>query len=366
MLILPVGLKAQHVSSIVWLTEATEAKVDGLFVGSKTIEFAPKLSPANLKLDRSRLHIKADSAASLLLVFQAILPFLAFSGSNQNSPITLHIQGGTNVSWSPSYEYLDQVLLPSLERFGIEIERKLHYRGWSFGTPEVGEVSLKLIPLRPGHTLKTPNWPLQRGEVSKIDITIIVPQNLLQHMKDALLSEIDKVFKGVEANLFLVEDSKHKARFYTLLVAHTTTGLRFGRDWLYDKKTKDKTEDKLSAEISQRVVNELDKELQKGGVIDRYLQDQLVVFQALAEGKSSIPSSFDALASDRERVDRTDEPFGDGSLHTTTARWVTSELLPKAKWIDKGRVCEGVGYKIPVTETTSKVENTLQNLKINH
>ena len=103
-------------------------------MGSKSFEFKPKLSPA--KLANRNIQIKAESAASSLLVFQSIFPFLLFAGDERGSPITMTIQGGTNVSYSLSYEYLDQVLLPSLERFGINVDRKLESRGWSQGTRE--------------------------------------------------------------------------------------------------------------------------------------------------------------------------------------------------------------------------------------
>jgi len=38
------------------------------------------------------------------------------------------------VNWAPSYEYLDQVLLPMLEQFfsGFSVERKLRTRGCKF------------------------------------------------------------------------------------------------------------------------------------------------------------------------------------------------------------------------------------------
>ena len=345
------GLKAQHVASIEWLAKATKAKVTGLVVGSKTIDFMPLLSPKDL--DDRNIKVQAQSAASLLLVFQAILPFLLFAGDADDSPLTVTIQGGTNVSWSLSFEYLDQVLLPALERFDIKIERHLEFRGWSHGTPQVGSAKFKLVPFAPGRTIKSPNWPLERGTITKIDVSIIVPSDMQSPLRKYLLTEIGRVFPGVEANIFLVEDSKHRARLYTLLVAHTTTGLRFGRDWLYDKTTKNKSVEDLSTEIARKTVNELDKELQRGGVVDEYLQDQLVVFQALAEGKSSIPFSSEAISSGRDRVDRTDEPFGDGSMHTMTARWVTSQLLPQSKWIDKGRICEGIGWKVTIMPPAS-------------
>ena len=55
---------------------------------------------------------------------------------------------------------------------------------------------------------------------------------------------------------------------YALLVAHTSMGLRFGRDWLYDEKSKNKTVDDLSTKIAQKVVDELDVEVRKGGLVD--------------------------------------------------------------------------------------------------
>lgn len=146
---------------------------------------------------------------------------------------------------------------------------------------------------------------------------------------------------------------------YTLLVAHTSTGLRFGRDCLYEKKVKDRSADTLSTEIAQMVTDELDREVRKGALVDEYLQDQMLIYQALAEGKSRIPGSLDE---DRNaRTDNTDKPFGDGSTHTITARWVISQLIPQVKWSDNGRVCEGIGYKVP-EDTIAKLAKNLQNL----
>lgn len=321
----------------------------GCFVGSKTIEFKANLSPESIK--SLNIRVKAESAASILLVFQATLPFFLFAGDEPGSPITLTIQGGSNVSFSLSFEYLDQVLLPALERFGIKVERKLEHRGWSHGTPDIGSVKFTIFPMAIGQSLTEPDWPSERGDITQIDVSLLVPAQMQQPLKEALIFELNLVFPGIEVNFLLVGDSRHKARMYTLLVAHTTSGLRFGRDWLYSGSTKNPDYDKIVAEIARRVVDELDVELRKGGVIDEYLQDQLVVFQALAEGRSSISRTADDGTSDRDLIDQADEPFGDGSLHTTTVRWVASQLLPQVKWISDGRICEGVGWKTSSPDT---------------
>lgn len=337
------GLKAQHTACIKCLVDATQAEVTGCSVGSKSAEFKAKLSPAEL-VNRN-IWIKADSAGSVLLVFQALLPFLLFAADANGSPVTATIQGGTNVSFSLSFEYLDQVLLPALERFGVKVERKLEYRGWSHGTRQIGSVKFKVTPLSPGQSLTAPDWPSERGTITKLDVSMVVPSPLQKPLQETLVFELGLAFPNVEINFLIIEDSKHNARMYTFLVAHTSTGLRFGRDWLYDRRSKNKSWDDLSTEISRKVVDELDAEVRKGGLVDEFLQDQLIVFQALAEGKSCIPGSRDTAKSDQDRVERMDEPFGDGSTHTTTARWVTGQLLPEVKWIDKGRACEGVAWK---------------------
>ena len=62
-----------------------------------------------------------------------------------------------------------------------------------------------------------------------------------------------------------------------------------------------------------------------------------------------------------EIFDRTDEPFGNGSLHTRSAKWVVSQLLPQVKWLDKGRVCEGVGW---TCRPSSPLESSLNDLAL--
>ncbi|KAF7955879.1 hypothetical protein EAE96_004801 [Botrytis aclada] len=346
------GLKAQHVSAIKWLAKITSAETNGCFVGSKTIEFKPN-SLHHYTVDRD-IKIDADSASSILLVLQAILPVVLFANDAAALPIRLSIKGGTNGNFSLSYEYLDQVLLPALERFGIYVERELKVRGWSYGPLKLGHAEFKIHPTPFGQSLKVPTWPTERGSVKEIDISILVLETLQEPLEIALATTIKKRFPGVKINIVLRENTH---RIYTLLVAHTSTGLRFGRDWLYDRKTKDRTPEDISAEIAKKVVEDLDSEFEKGGLVDEYLQDQLVIFQALADGRSTILGH--ELSSDlKSRPDRTDEPFGDGSRHTTTARWVASRMLPQLKWYDNGQTCEGVGWKINANNSTISSDNS--------
>ncbi|KAH8803251.1 RNA 3'-terminal phosphate cyclase domain-containing protein [Xylogone sp. PMI_703] len=339
------GLKAQHVTGISWLVDVSGSEVNGTcFVGSKTLDFTPSPVVPNFDLRNHLGDIKQDSAAaSILLIFQSILPILLFYGQPIN---TVTIQGGTNVSYSLSYEYLEQVLLPGLRTFGIKVESSLISRGWSYGQLQHGAATFSVTRIPPGETIKAPKWPTEQGKVTKIDISIIVPRSLINPLKTALAFELDLVFPEVETEFKIVEDSMHVARVYAMLVARTSNGLRFGYDWLYDKTTKNKPADKLATELSQRLADGLDNELRKGGVVDEYLQDQLLIYQALAEGRTSITGTSDAFDPESSELDDTDEPFGDGSTHAQTVRWVASQLLPGLKWSADGRICEGIGFKV--------------------
>ncbi|KAK4125255.1 EPT/RTPC-like protein [Parathielavia appendiculata] len=366
------GLKSQHVTAIEYLATATDADVSGLFIGSHTLEFHPKLRPSDL--NNRNIKITADSpAASTLLIFQAVFPFLLFAGNDKGEPITLEISGGTNVSYSLSFEYLDQVLLPTLQdAFGITVERKLLSRGWSLGKQQRGKVEFRFKPLKPGETLKLKekdsivyngDGPMPVMEdIEEINISMIVPTEMHEAMTEALVADLGALFPDIEPNFNTIEDSGADSRIYVLLVAKAGM-VRWGRDVLSSmpKKAKGKgaaqTASSLCATISRKIAKELYEEVSTGGVVDEFLQDQLVIFQVLAEGRTSFPrgEAKDSLEQTmanleiddkRLRKEKTDKPFGDGSTHTTTARWVTAELLPNVAWYNKGLICEGIGMQL--------------------
>ena len=75
------------------------------------------------------------------------------------------------------------------------------------------------------------------------------------------------------------------------------------------------------------------------------MQDQLVIFQALAEGRATVDSG-------RERY---------ASLHTKTARWVAEKVLGIA-FEDDG-VCQGMGFE--VGEMSSEKMNSVGDEGLN-
>ena len=295
-------------------------------------------------------------------------PYLLFAANDAGDPIILHIDGGTNVDWSLSYEYFDQILVPTMEeRFGIKIERRLDVRGWSLGPSSRGSIILKIHPVPKGQTLKyTPPKKLtypESYEVASIDVNIITPSNTHSLLQSQLVKDILTFYPDADVQFKVVEDSGSDARWSVLLVAHSVDGIRWGKDVLCSTPRNTKSRDNFVKKLSSTLCQELHNEISLGGQVDEYLQDQVVTLQALCEGYSSLPrreypedSQPEAelagridkltLKGNGIRREKTHKPFGHGSGHTQTARWVVSQLLPKAEFYNKGDFIKGVGFSL--------------------
>ncbi|KAL8826631.1 MAG: hypothetical protein Q9191_003679 [Dirinaria sp. TL-2023a] len=364
------GLKASHLAAVKWLADATNASTDGAAVKSSDLMFSPServhglpgADPLPIGKDlvrrrrgageiqwhdrydgnvlvRKESFIPASTPGSIFLVFQAILPYLLFSApvdlkaskAELHEPVChkLIVEGGTNVSKAPSYEYASQVLLPMLEKVGIPpIKISLDKRGWSHGRAQVGRVNFEITPL--GQALTLPAFSLtNRGSVVRFLVSILAPdEDSRRSISKLATGKILKSYPDAEILFPVDEDSKHPKRLYLHIVAETSGGFRLGRDWMYDRKSAASSPQQKTEQLVEKVMDDLERELAHGGCVDEYMQDQLVVFQALTQGRSEID-----YGKDREV-----------SLHTQTARWVSREILGSD--FDTRGLCEGVGFKV--------------------
>lgn len=327
------GLKAQHLTSMLWLGQASNARISGAGLKSKGITFTPHPLPStHPDILSGHVSISQSTPGSIALVLQAILPYLLFSGAKD--PVQLRITGGTNVSNSPSIDYVEQVLLPMLSLIGIPlVSCTLHSRGWSTGRTSLGSATFSITPLsRPLPAFRLTD----RGPIINVRATIIAPLDTEREFRDNL----DVMFEKRHTRFFgctpdaetsiSFSPSHHEKRFYLLLVATTSTGTKLGRDWLYDYPIRSSTSAQIIPNIVRKVSDDLLLEIAHGGCVDEWMADQLVVYQALSEGASSI---------DHGRK-------GDGkveqSLHARTAVWV-AEQVAGARFDGEGG-SEGVGF----------------------
>ncbi|RPB01902.1 hypothetical protein L873DRAFT_1802730 [Choiromyces venosus 120613-1] len=168
---------------------------------------------------------------------------------------------------------------------------------------------------------------------------MLLPAGELPALKEALIERLNEARLAEEIEIAVEEDSGHNKRRYLLLVAQTSNGYILGRDVLYslrEHRLRMKDSD-IKEYMIATVVNDLTSEINFGGCVDRYMQDKLVIYQALSAGRS-----FVNAGSGRKHAE--------GSLHTKTARWVMESLAGVKFGGEAKEEVVGVGLKAGTLE----------------
>lgn len=114
------GLMAQHLAATLAVRDTCGARCVGAALGSQTLEFHPgPVRPGRFKSE-------VGTAGATTLVAQAALPPLR----SADGPSELAVVGGTHVAWSPPFEHLSEVLLPTLRLMGWRAEAQLVEHGF--------------------------------------------------------------------------------------------------------------------------------------------------------------------------------------------------------------------------------------------
>ena len=307
----------------------------------------------------------------------------------------IRLKGGTNVPKSPSSEYMQQVFFPSCERIGLpKVDVNVIGRGWTTGAPEIGEVEICVShpkPIRTETTASrraTSNDGTERAErlpssfqlqpftftrparftIKSISMTTLTGSSQMQSLLQTRLRELLRSVPAFSSQglPILVNPSSTSAsgderRLYVLLTATTSEGFILGRDYLSPgRKISDEADRRRTVdEAVNHVVRDLRKEVERGGCVDEFAEDQLVIFQALAEGASRLDNgSSSGLGGQEGKAGEVET----GSLHTRTVRWVCSEMLGTV--FDGVGGCEGRALREREEEDVEGIRRGLANLDV--
>lgn len=125
------GLAPQHLVAVQAAVAISNAEVQGAERGSTSLRFRPE------RVRPGRYEFSTGTAGSVSLVFHSIFPALA--QADARSQIT--IRGGTHVPWSPPFEHLSYVFLPTVRAVGLRADVTLAKCGYyPRGGGEIGAV----------------------------------------------------------------------------------------------------------------------------------------------------------------------------------------------------------------------------------
>ncbi|OSX64634.1 hypothetical protein POSPLADRAFT_1136578 [Postia placenta MAD-698-R-SB12] len=317
------GLRPQHAAGLRLVSELCSGNLIGSELGSTKMEFYP----GHIRLSE---HYVADpqTAGSVTLLLQVSLPCLLFAPPARTYvPTHLTLRGGTNALQAPQIDYTLNVFLPFLRRH-LALSPALHIAKRGFYPKGGGEVHVSVTP----RTDPLPPVTLtERGPVTAVNGRAYVaglPAHLAASMRDGAAAVL--VAAGVSAKVIHIETVREKPSEAVgsgsgiVLWVETQGGCILGGSAVGSKG-------KHPAAVGQEAAEELARNLRHGGCVDEYMQDQMIIFLALAQGRSRVRT-------------------GPITLHTKTAIWV-AEHLTNAKFeireeTDQHFVvqCDGVGY----------------------
>jgi len=287
------GLRPQHLIAVDALATITGAKVEGAKVDSCEILFEPKeIMGGNYCFD-------IGTAGSTGLVIQTVIPVLLLG----KIPSQIQITGGTHVPWSPSFHYLNAVFLPALKKMGGEVSLEIDKWGWY---PKGGGRVRALVKNTQG--LKAIHLS-NRGKLLNLHILSAVsnlPLTIAERQRDQALKRIE--YLGLRPNIS-IENAPSPGQGTVLFLAAQFEGSTGGFTSLGERG-------KRAEKVADDACNEFIKFLDSKGVIDIHLADQLVLYMALARGRSTLIT---------ERI----------TEHLLTNMWVIEQFFPLKLDVEK-------------------------------
>jgi RNA 3'-phosphate cyclase len=264
------GLATQHLTAIKSLAQLCDGELEGDFLDSKEVRFSPG------KIHSQNLNIKIDTAGSITLVLQALMPSSLFTVS----PIKINFEGGaTDTFFSPTIDYLKYVFLKILEKIGVKTEINIIKRGYY---PEGGaKVEMKIFPLK----LRSLNLT-ERGALKKI----LIISGASDSLKEKKVAErqiagakevLGKLKLPIEERTEYCQTDSPGSQFCLITEFENTL---IGTDNLgrLGKRAED---------VGKEAALDLLKEERSQSCLDKHLADQILIFMALASGKSQVTVS---------------------------------------------------------------------------
>jgi RNA 3'-phosphate cyclase len=267
------GLRNQHLLSIKALADWCKGEIEGVNIGSEEIIFQPNNKTEN------EIRIDMPTAGSITLMLQTLMPPLLLSGK-ENGIITINFNGGaTDTFFSPTVSYFENVTLPLLTKMGIKIEIAIKKRGYY---PQGGARVKTTIKTS---VLKSINLT-ERGQLKEI----LIISGAASSLKNKRVAE-RQISGAIGVLRKLKLPIKQKVEYYEtdcpgsnicLLAKFDNTVI--GSDGLgrINKKAED---------VGKEVAIQLFKEEKVQACLDSHMSDQILLYMALAPGKSKVTVS---------------------------------------------------------------------------
>ncbi len=293
------GLRRQHATAIKILSKIFDADVKGCEVGSRELVFTPAG-----KVRSGAYTFDIGTAGSITLVLQAI----TFALIGRDSKITLTIKGGTDVPFSPAFDYFNHCYLKLLSVFGYDASVEVVRRGYYPAGGGIVKFTFN------GHEPK--QMVLDECEESLTSVNIFASASaglnaarVCERMVARAANLIHRELKGIAVSTHIHYSDSLSPGAALCIVGSALPSKIIGADELGRKGT---TSEKVAELCVAKFLEEC-----SSGCVDSHLADHLIPFLAVCGG--AIKTS---------RI----------TTHTSTMIWLAKRFLGVEFEVNKGKV----------------------------
>jgi RNA 3'-terminal phosphate cyclase (ATP) len=300
------GLRPQHLESVNVAAKLCNAKTKGATLGSHELWFTPK------NIIGGKVQAEIGTAGSISMLLLTVMPICAHS----KNKVQVHVvNGGTDVRYAPTINYMKYVILPILKKMGLNAS--LSVKRFGYYPKGMGEIVLNVNPVSELHPLSMEEF----GKIERIKGVSVCTFLQKAQVADRQAEAATKLLKnhGYDPKIDIVYDRSNPIQKGSSLVLWTKTNKDaiLGGDAIGERG-------KPSEAVGKEAAENLIKEVEAKATVDVHLADMLIPYIALANGSSTY------LA--RKITD-----------HIETNIWLTEKIL-------------GVKFQVTKTENLHRID----------
>lgn len=260
------GLKRQHISVLEVLRRVFGGELGGASERSSTVSFVPGDSRL------ADLSVDMGTAASITLVLQAVVPAVSLSGRT----LRLELKGGTDVPWSPTFDYLACVVREAFGRMGIAFDVASFRRGYY---PRGGGKVVSNI--EPCPSVAPLDFVAREGPMGARLLSRC--GSLPRHVAERQLAAASLVLQesGVKVLTGEVTEDQSDSPGSSILVHHTGSDALLGVDGIGAKG-------RPAEAVGRDAASKFAAEAESGACVDANLADMTLPLLSLASSQSRI------------------------------------------------------------------------------
>jgi RNA 3'-phosphate cyclase len=260
------GLRPQHAATLKILREVCGGTLEGGHVGSTEFSFAPGTPESR------SISLDLGTAASITLVLQALVPAVSLSRVG----LDLDLVGGTDVPWSPTFDYACEVLSPSLRTLGIPVTLSASRRGYYPNGG--GRASVRIEPCPEVHAVDLSS----RSEAPRISVVSragLLPKRVAEQQASSAVSQLER--HGLAAGTVSDSVEESDSPGSSVLVSAVGSNCYLGADSIGARG-------KPALRVGSEAGSRFSYFFLSGACVDPHLADMLAPLLCLAKAPSRI------------------------------------------------------------------------------